>query len=71
MKVRHTVIRKSKMTDTRKNHQATLDLDDPLEALDDLIEMGLVVDTGRREWSDKTRRFHVVWGLAEDCKKLN
>lgn len=38
-------------------------------ALRDLIEMGLVIDTGRREWSNETGRFHTVWGLAEDAKK--
>jgi hypothetical protein len=45
----------------------------PLEEVDDAIEQalqdrareGLIVDTGRRRWSERTRSYQIVWVARE------
>jgi hypothetical protein len=52
--------------------------DDAIEAIEqaiqDLAREGLIVDTGRRRWSERTRSYQIVWAAAESGhrqKKLN
>jgi hypothetical protein len=33
-------------------------------AIQDLVEEGLVFDTGRKRWSGKTSRYEIVWALT-------
>jgi hypothetical protein len=35
-------------------------------ARQDLVEMGLLVDSGQREWCEETGRYEIVWALASD-----
>ena len=39
-------------------------------AIQELIEMGLVVDTGQREWSERTQRFEIVWASTGSDRSL-
>jgi hypothetical protein len=43
--------------------------DDAIEAIEqaiqDLAREGLIVDTGRRRWSDRTGRYEIVWAASE------
>jgi hypothetical protein len=52
--------------------------DDAIEAIEqaiqDLARKGLIVDTGRRRWSERTRSYQIVWAAADSAhqhKKLN
>jgi hypothetical protein len=38
-------------------------------AIHRLVEMGLVADTGRRKWSDKTGRYEIVWASTKLDRK--
>jgi hypothetical protein len=40
-------------------------------AIQDLVEMGLVVDSGRRRWSERTGCFEIVWVCADHVKTLH
>jgi hypothetical protein len=66
-----------KLTKTKANDNAELDQGEPvldqgepvspwIKARQELVEMGLLVDTGKREWSPETNRYEIVWGLTED-----
>ena len=35
------------------------------EAIQDLARQGLIVDTGHRRWSERTRRYEIVWAASE------
>jgi hypothetical protein len=35
------------------------------QAIQDLARQGLIVDTGRWRWSDRTGRYEVVWAASE------
>jgi hypothetical protein len=54
-----------------------VDDDDAIEqAIQDLARQGLIVDTGRRRWSERTRSYQIVWVAREFAdrdqqKKLN
>jgi hypothetical protein len=43
--------------------------DDAIEAIEqaiqDLARDGLIVDSGRRRWSDRTGRYEIVWAASE------
>jgi hypothetical protein len=44
------------------------------QALQDMAREGLIVDSGRREWSELTGRYEIVWVAGESAhqqKKLN
>ena len=46
------------------------------EAIQDLARQGLIVDSGRRRWSERTGRYEIVWAASEladrdQQKKLN
>lgn len=41
------------------------------EALEALAREGLIADSGRRRWSDRTGRYEVVWVAAECAGKLH
>jgi hypothetical protein len=42
------------------------EVDDAIEqALQDAARKGLIVDTGRRRWSDRTGRYEIVWAASE------
>jgi hypothetical protein len=54
--------------------------DDAIEAIEqaiqDLARDGLIVDSGRRRWSERTGRYEIVWVASEFAhrdqqKKLN
>ena len=40
-------------------------------AIQDLVEMGLVVDSGQKRWSERTGRFEIVWTCADDIQTLH
>ena len=55
---------------TRCIHDKPDEVNDPVrDALEELVRMGLVVDSGRRRWSDRTGRYEIVWVLAEHARK--
>ena len=35
------------------------------ETIRDLARQGLIVDTGRRRWSERTRSYQIVWVASE------
>jgi len=35
------------------------------QAIQDLARKGLIVDTGCRRWSERTRSYHIVWAARE------
>jgi len=46
------------------------------QAIQDLARQRLIVDTGRRRWSERTGRYEIVWAASEFAdrdqqKKLN
>ena len=42
------------------------------EVCQDAARKGLIVDSGRREWSERTRRYEIVWtSLIYDRNKRN
>jgi len=43
--------------------------DDVAKAIDDLARQRLVVDSGRRRWSEHSGRYEIVWIAAKDVKK--
>ena len=50
--------------------------DEIQQAIQDLVRKGLVVDSGRRRWSERTGRYEIVWVAWEFAhrdrqKKLN
>jgi hypothetical protein len=50
--------------------------DEIQQAIQDLVRRGLVVDSGRRRWSERTGRYEIVWVAREFAhrdqqKKLN
>jgi hypothetical protein len=53
------------------------ELNDAIEkAIQDLARQGLIVDTGDRRWSERTRSYQIVWAVSEFAhrdqqKKLN
>jgi hypothetical protein len=51
-----------------------VDYDAIEQAIQDLAREGLIVDSGRRRWSERTRSYQIVWAAAESAhqqKKLN
>ena len=40
-------------------------------AIQQLVEKGLVVDSGRRRWSARTGHYEIVWTLTEAGRKLS
>jgi len=53
-----------------------VDYDAIEQAIQDLARQGLIVDTGRRRWSERTRSYQIVWAASEFAdrdqqKKLN
>jgi hypothetical protein len=40
------------------------------EAISSLAEKGLIVDSGRRRYSQRTGRYEIVWVAAEITRKL-
>ena len=68
------------MSDKFNSESWPLDEDDHRDAveqaLQDLARMGLIVDSGRRRWSERTRSYQIVWVAREFAdrdqqKKLN
>ena len=39
-------------------------------AIQELVEEGLVADSGRRRWSERTGRYEIVWRSTEAGGKL-
>jgi hypothetical protein len=39
------------------------------EATEDLARDGLIVDSGRRRWSERTQRYEIVWTVPEHAGK--
>jgi hypothetical protein len=37
-------------------------------AIQDLVRKGLLFDTGKRRWSERKRRYEVVWAATEAGK---
>ena len=53
-----------------------VDYEEIQQAIQDLVHEGLVVDSGRRRWSERTGRYEIVWVTSEFArrdhqKKLN
>ena len=42
-----------------------VDYDAIEQAIQDLARQGLIVDTGRRRWSERTRSYQIVWVARE------
>ena len=42
-----------------------VDYDAIEQAIQDLARQGLIVDTGRRRWSERTRSYQIVWAASE------
>jgi hypothetical protein len=42
-----------------------VDYDAIEQAIQDLAREGLIVDTGRRRWSERTRSYQIVWAARE------
>jgi hypothetical protein len=40
-------------------------------AIQDLVRMGLVVDSGQRRWSERTKRYEIVWTSTGADQKLH
>jgi hypothetical protein len=40
-------------------------------AVQELVRKGLVVDSGERRWSERTKRYEIVWALAGSCETLH
>ncbi len=40
------------------------------EAIQDLVREGLVIDSGQRRWSERTKRYEIVWVATGDGKTL-
>jgi hypothetical protein len=40
-------------------------------AIQDLVRKGFVVDTGQRRWSERTKRYEIVWASTGADKKLH
>jgi hypothetical protein len=40
-------------------------------AVEELVRMGLVADSGERKWNEQTQRYEVLWTLTEAGRKLN
>ena len=39
------------------------------ETIRDLARQGLIVDTGRRRWSERTGRYEIVWVASESADR--
>ena len=53
-----------------------VDYDAIEQAIQNLARQGLIIDTGRRRWSERTRSNQIVWAASEFAdrdqqKKLN
>ena len=42
-----------------------VDYDAIEQAIQDLARQGLIVDTGRRRWSERSGRYETVWAASE------
>jgi hypothetical protein len=40
-------------------------------AVQELVRKGLVVDSGERRWSERTKRYEIVWALTGSCETLH
>jgi hypothetical protein len=40
------------------------------EAIQDLVREDLVIDSGQRRWSERTKRYEIVWVATGDGKTL-
>jgi hypothetical protein len=38
------------------------------QAIQNLARQGLIIDTGRRRWSERTGRYEIVWGRLGICR---
>ena len=47
------------------------ELNEIREAFEELVRMGLLVDSGKRRWSEKTKRYEIAWILANAGRKLH
>ena len=41
-----------------------------IAARQELVEMGLLVDSGRRKWCEETGRYEILWALASAFETL-
>jgi hypothetical protein len=40
-------------------------------AIQALVRKGLLVDSGKRRWSKRDRRYEIVWVVAGSCETLH
>ena len=45
-------------------------LSELIAARQELVEMGYLVDSGRRDWCEETCRYEIIWALAGDSETL-
>jgi hypothetical protein len=59
------LIRKRDAEDWKLDNQASKDeLSTIQEAIYELAAEGLIYDTGRRRWSERTQSYHIVWAAV-------
>jgi len=48
-----------------------MSLEDIKARIGELVEMGLVVDSGQRRWSEETGKYEIMWMLKPDPADMN
>ena len=41
------------------------------EAIQELVRKGLLVDSGQRRWSERSKRYEIVWKATDAGRKLH
>jgi hypothetical protein len=62
--IRRTLSQKERdlnMTQSQRRDQFRLEFDALEAAMQDLVEEGIIVDSGQRKWSERTGRYEIVW----------
>ena len=55
----------------KTNDRNQMSLEDIRARIGELVEMGLVVDSGQRRWSEETGQYEIVWMAKPDLADMN
>ena len=55
----------------KTNDRNQMSLEDIRARISELVEMGLVVDSGQRRWSEETGQYEIMWMLKPDLADMN
>jgi hypothetical protein len=55
-------------TDMKYEFNRAVTYEDICRAIQDLAEEGLIVDSGRKKWSERTGRYEIMWMLNPIAK---